>query len=62
MLRFQYDNEYNSNAITLKVTDLMGTKRTELPLDSSEYAVRYGPNYMQLNLNEAKDCKTAISI
>jgi hypothetical protein len=57
VLRFQYDNEYNAGTVAVTITDLTAAKRTQLALDSSEYAVHYGSNYMQLNLKENRGLK-----
>jgi hypothetical protein len=57
ILRFQYDNEYNAGTVAVTITDLTAAKRTQLTLDSSAYTVRYGSNYMQLNLNDHKGLK-----
>jgi len=57
ILRFQYDNEYNAGTVAVTITDLTATKRIQLALDSSAYAVHYGSNYMQLNLNDHKGLK-----
>lgn len=52
-LRFLYVHELNSNAIQVKITDISKSARQEVSLDSDSLAVRYGTNYMSLDLGNS---------
>ena len=50
-LRFFYQHELNSPAVQIKITDLSKTAQQPIQLDSANLAVKYGANYMSLDLS-----------
>lgn len=52
-LRFLYQNELNSPSVQIMLTDISKTTQQVVPLDSSALAVKYGANYMSLNLGNS---------
>jgi hypothetical protein len=52
-LRYEYINERNENQVQIRLYDVTGTTRKEMQLDSSLYPVKFGSNYMQLNVEES---------
>jgi hypothetical protein len=50
VLRFLYRHEENSNTVQVAITDISKTAQQEVQLDSSYLAVKYGSNYMDLDL------------
>lgn len=51
ILRFLYQHEVNSNTVQIKITDISNTAHQTVQLDSSYLAVKYGANYMSLDLS-----------
>lgn len=51
MLRFAYRHEINSNTIQVKVTDISNTTHQAVELDAEHLAVKYGANYLELDLD-----------
>lgn len=49
-LRFLYQHELNSNSIQVKISDISKASQQEVKLDSSFLAVKYGANYLSLDL------------
>jgi hypothetical protein len=52
LLRFLYQHEINSNAVQIKITDISNTTHQPVTLDSSQLAVKYGANYLDLDLGD----------
>jgi len=52
ILRYMYRNELNDNNIKVNISDISNNTHKPLPLDSTEYIVKYGQNFMQLDLRE----------
>jgi hypothetical protein len=50
ILRFLYQQEFNSNTVQLNVTDISSANHQPVQLDSSQLAVQYGANYISLDL------------
>jgi hypothetical protein len=50
MLRFLYQHEVNSNTIQVAITDISNATHQPVQLDSSYLAVKYGANYLNLDL------------
>jgi hypothetical protein len=53
MLRFLYQHELNSPSVHIKVTDVSKSTQQNVPLDSSVLAVKYGANYVDLDLGNS---------
>lgn len=52
VLRFLYQHELNSNTVQLSITDISNATHQPVQLDSSYLAVKYGANYMSLDLGD----------
>jgi len=52
-LRFLYLNELNSSSVQIKITDISKSTQQEVLLDSSALAIKYGANYMDLDLGNS---------
>jgi hypothetical protein len=52
-LRFLYVHELNSGSVQVKVTDISRATQQEVSLDSSSLGVKYGTNYMNLDLGNS---------
>jgi hypothetical protein len=52
ILRFEYSNYVNSPAVDISITDISGKAREQLKLDSASYSVKYGQNFMQMDLRK----------
>lgn len=52
VVRFLYNHELNSNSVHISITDISKTTIQVVPLDSNELAVKYGHNYIDLDLSE----------
>lgn len=52
VLRFFYQHEINSNTVQVNVTDISNTTHQPVSLDSSHLAVKYGSNYIDLDLGD----------
>jgi hypothetical protein len=50
VLRFLYQHELNSNTVQVKITDIGVAAHQGMELDSNYLAVKYGSNYMDLDL------------
>lgn len=53
MLRFLYQHELNSPSVQVKVTDISKSTQQDMQLDSSVLAVKYGANYLSLDLRNS---------
>lgn len=51
MLRFLYLQEFNSNSVQVNITDISTTVHQTVQLDSSSLTVKYGANYLSLDLD-----------
>jgi hypothetical protein len=51
-LRFLYLHELNSNTVQINITDISNTAHQLVQLDSSYLGVKYGANYMNLDLSD----------
>ena len=49
---FFYQHEINSNTVQVNVTDISNTTHQPVQLDSSQLAVKYGANYIDLDLGD----------
>ena len=52
-LHFLYQHELNSPSVQIKVTDVSKSTQQDVHLDSSVLAVKYGSNYMSLDLGNS---------
>lgn len=52
VLRFEFPNETSNTTADIQITDVSNTRRSRLVLDSTRYKVRYGQNFMQIDLRE----------
>lgn len=52
VLRILYQHEINSSTVQIKITDIDKTITQEVQLDSNHVAVKYGANYIDLDLSE----------
>jgi hypothetical protein len=52
MLRFLYHHEENSHTVQVAITDISKATHQLVQLDSSYLAVKYGANYMSLDLSD----------
>ncbi|WP_207512924.1 hypothetical protein [Longitalea luteola] len=52
LLRYQYQHEINSNSIQFRITDITNANQTAIQLDSNLSAVKYGSNYITLDLTD----------
>lgn len=52
ILRYEFLNELNATEVELRVYDISTPNRREIVLDSVGYAVKYGQNFLQLDLTE----------
>jgi hypothetical protein len=50
-LRFLYQHEINSNTVQISITDINNPVHQPVQLDSSHLAVKYGANYLDLDLS-----------
>jgi hypothetical protein len=50
LLRFQYNHDLNSSAVQIKITDISNNHHNEIQLDSSNLNVKYGLNYIALDV------------
>ena len=50
LLHFLYQHELNSPSVQVKITDISNATRQDVQLDSAQLAVKYGANYMNLDL------------
>ena len=50
ILRFVYRHEINSNSVQVKITGISNTAHQPLQLDSANISVKYGVNYVDLDL------------
>ncbi len=50
ILRFLYQQDFNSNNVQVNITDLSTTAHQPVQLDSSNLGVQYGNNYLSLDL------------
>jgi hypothetical protein len=55
ILRYEYLNELNSNTVDVKIFDISSSGRRQVQLDSSWQAVRYGQNFVEMNLSNNND-------
>jgi hypothetical protein len=51
VLRYQYNHEQNNSAVQISITDISHTQHRQVPLDSAEYTMKHGANYMALDLS-----------
>ena len=51
VLRYRYRHEINSDKVQITITDLSNAAHKQLALDSTDYPVKYGTNYIDLDLN-----------
>lgn len=52
VLRFLYLHELNSNTVQVKLTDISHTTHQPVTIDPASMGVKYGPNYLQLDLSD----------
>ena len=52
VLRFSYGHELNSNSVEIKINDISNATHLPVQLDSNNLAVKYGTNYLSLDLGE----------
>jgi len=52
MLRFLYRQDFNSNTVQVNITDISNKAHRTVQLDSSALAVKYGANYLSLDLDD----------
>ena len=52
ILRYEYLNEFNSNTIDLQLLDVSTATRKQVQLDSAWQAVKYGQNFIDLDLGK----------
>lgn len=52
VLRFSYLHELNSASVAIKITDISNATHSQVQLDSNSLAVKYGANYLSLDLSE----------
>ena len=57
VLRFAYLNELNSNQVSITIFDVSTAVRKQVNLDSADYAVRFGQNYLEMDLREYAEVK-----
>lgn len=50
-LRFLYQHEINTSSVQINITDISSTVHHVVQLDSSQLAVKYGANYLDLDLS-----------
>jgi hypothetical protein len=50
LLRFAWSNEHNLHAAEIKIFDISSASRRPVATDSSAYTIRYGQNFMQVDL------------
>jgi len=51
MLRFLYQQDFNSNTVQVNITDISTAAHQTVQLDSSNLAVKYGANYLSLDFD-----------
>lgn len=56
-LHFQYLNESNDNLLKCTIIDLSSTTRTQVLLDSSNYHIVFGENYLDVDLSNTSNIK-----
>jgi hypothetical protein len=52
IVRFEHLNELANSEATISIYDVSHPKRRELSLDSTNYALKYGQNFIEINLDE----------
>jgi len=52
VLRFLYQHELNSPSVEIKINDISNATQLPVSLDSNNLAVKYGANYLSLDLSE----------
>lgn len=52
ILRYRYRHEVNNDKVQIKITDISDAGHKELALDSTNYPVKYGTNYIDLDLSD----------
>lgn len=53
-LHFLYQHEINNNAVQISITDISHTVHQAVQLNSSQLTVKYGANYLDLDLSNEK--------
>jgi len=51
-LQYEYVNEKNESSLIVNLFDVTSSKRIEVPMDSSSVGIRYGTNYIKMNIDE----------
>jgi hypothetical protein len=57
ILHFAYLQETNAKTVHIEMTDITSNKQNKVTLDSTEYAVRYGDNLMNIDLTDVGGMK-----
>lgn len=52
MLRFEFQHDQNTPVASINIFDISSNQRKRLVLDSAEYSVKYGQNFIQVDLRE----------
>lgn len=52
VLRFEFEHDQNSPSAAIRIFDISSNQRKRISLDSAEYSVRYGQNFIQVDLRE----------
>ena len=55
VLNYEYMNELNDTTVLVKLFDITHSRRKEISLNSDSYAVRFGQNFMQLDLRQNRN-------
>jgi hypothetical protein len=55
ILHYTYLHELSSHSVTLKITDISKPDRKQLQLDSATCSVKYGLNYLDLDVSDVSD-------
>lgn len=53
ILRFEFQQDQNTPVANINIFNISSNQRKRVVLDSTEYAVKYGQNFMQVDLREA---------
>lgn len=52
ILRFEFQQDQNSPSATINIFDISSNTRKKLALDSTDYSMQYGQNFVQIDLRE----------
>lgn len=52
ILRFEFQHDENTPSAGIRITDISSNQRKRISLDSTTYSVKYGQNFIQVDLRE----------